>query len=129
MRKNTNGVIKICSEELKRRIVSEIESGEIGQCEASRLYGLNRNSIQKWLKQYGKLSYSRQIVEVVMKDEREKIEQLQQALADAHLKLKLYDKMFELAGDEYQTDIKKNFSTAASELLRKPEKKSKASVR
>lgn len=64
-----------------------------------------------------------------MKDEKEKIQELQQALSDAHLKLRLYEKMFELAGAELQTDIKKNFYTEASERLKKPEKKSKGSAR
>lgn len=120
--------IKLVSEELKRKIVEEIESGSIGQCEASRLYGIQRTAIQKWLKSYGRFSHTRKIVEVVMKDEREKIEQLQQALADAQLKIRLYDRMLELASKEYNTDIKKNFSTQASNLLRVREKKSKDSA-
>lgn len=111
-------VRKVVSQELKERIVSEIESGNVGQCEASRLYGISRTAIQKWLKQYGKLRYRTQLVEVVMKDEKEKIAELQQALADAHLKVRLYDKMLELAGKEYQADLKKNFSTKASEALK-----------
>jgi len=119
---------KVVSEDVKRRIVEEIESGSIGQCEASRLYGLSRAAIQKWLKQYGKLRYRTQIVEVVMKDEKEKIEELQQALSDAHLKLRLYDKMLELAGKEYKADLKKNFSTQASELLKGKGSKSKKSA-
>lgn len=121
-------VRKVVSEEVKKRIVEEIESGEVGQCEASRLYGISRVSIQKWLKQYGRLRYRTQIVEVVMKDEKGKLQELQEALADAHLKIRLYDKMLELAGKEYQVDLKKNFSTAASEFLKKPAAKSKGSA-
>lgn len=121
-------VRKVVSEELKQRIVEEIESGEIGQCEAARLYNISRGSIQKWLKQYGKLRYRTQIVEVVMKDQKDKVDELQQALADAHLKLRLYDKMLELAGKEYKADLKKNFSTQASELLKKKATKSSDSA-
>jgi transposase-like protein len=111
-------VRKVVGEEVKKRIVAEIESGRIGQCEAARLYGISRTAIHKWLKEYGKLRYRTRIVEVVMKDQQDKVKELQQALADAHLKLLLYDKMLELAGKEYKADLKKNFSTQASELLR-----------
>ena len=119
---------KVVSEEVKRRIVQEVESGRIGQCEAARTYGISRTSIMKWLRQYGTIRYQTRIVEVVMADEKAKISELQQALSDAHLKLRLYEKMIELAGKEYQTDLKKNFSTQALELLSKKAAKSKDSV-
>ena len=128
MNRQGYGVVRVAEEGLKRRIVEEIESGEIGQCEASRLYGFNRTALSKWLKQYGKLPHRREIVEVVMKDEKEKLAELQQALSDAHLKLRLYDKMLELAGQEYKTDLKKSFSTQASELLKGKAVKSKGSA-
>lgn len=120
--------VKVVSEKVKLGIVKEIESGRIGQCEASRQYGLSRSTIQKWLKQYGKLRYRTRIVEVVMSDQKDKIQELQQALADAHLKLRLYDTMLDLAGKEYRVDLKKNFSTQASELLKAGAAKSKSSA-
>lgn len=123
-KENKGNIIKVVSEELKRKIVEEIESGSVGQCEASRLYGINRTMLCKWLKQYGRLPHQRQIVEVVMKDEREKIEQLQGALADAQLKIMLYEKMMDLASSEYKIDLKKNYYFQASEALRKQGKKS-----
>jgi transposase-like protein len=128
MKSYPKGTIRIFSEELKRKIVEEIESGDIGQCEASRLYLANRTAIMKWQKQYGSLPRRREVVEVVMKEEKDKIAELQQALADAHLKLILYDKMLELAGEEYKVDLKKNFSIQASDLLKGTGKKSKGSV-
>ena len=128
MRSCKSPEVKIVSEELKRRIVEEIESGEIGQCEASRVYDINRGAIQKWLKLYGRVEHRRRVVEIVMKDEKEKIQELQQALSDAHLKIRLYDELFELAGSEYGVDIKKNFSGAALEHLNKKGKKSKGSA-
>lgn len=128
MGRNTNGTIKLVSDELKRRIVEQIESGDIGQCEAARLYQISRGAIQKWLRLYGRLPHTREVIEVVMKDEKEKLAELQEALADAHLKLRLYEKMMELAGKEYKTDLKKNFSTQASELLKKKGIKSGSSA-
>lgn len=124
--KYTNGVIRVASEELKRRIVVEIEHGELGVMEASRLYGFNRSAISKWLKLYGKLPHRREVVEVIMKDEKEKLSQLQEALSDAHLKIKLYEKMMEIAKDEYDIDLKKNYSTKALEALKQKESKGSA---
>lgn len=127
--KLAKGTIQVVSEELRRRIVQEIESGSIGQTEASRVYGINRTAIGKWLKSYGKLSHHRQIVEVVMKDEKEKIEELQRALADAHLKLRIYEKVIDLASEDVGMDLKKNFSTKALEQLKGKAEKSKSSVK
>ena len=115
---------KVVSEDVKRHIVSEIESGNLGQCEASRFYEISRHSIQKWLKRYGKIRYKTTIVEVVMKDEKDKIEELKQALADAHLKMRIYDKMFEIARQDFNVDIKKKYSMQASELLKKKDTRS-----
>ena len=107
-------VVKRIDEALKRRIVEEIESGRISQSEASRTYGISRTVIQKWLKQYGKLRYRTRIVEVVMSDEKEKIAELQRALAEAHLKVRFLEHIIDFANDEYKTDLKKNFGTKAS---------------
>lgn len=115
------------SEDLKKRVVAEVESGAISQAEACRRYGLRRGAVWDWLKIYGRIN-RRRVVEVVMSDQKDKIEELKQALADAHLKLRLYDKLMELAQDEYQIDLKKNYSTKALELLNKTEKKSKSSA-
>ncbi len=116
------------SEQLKRKVVEELESGRLSQSEACRLYGLRQGAVWDFLRVYGKLHNRRRIVEVVMSDQKEKIDELKQALAEAHLKLRLYDKMLELAGDEFKTDLKKSFSTQASELLKSKDTKSKNSV-
>lgn len=101
------------SEELKKRIVEEIESGNLSQAEAVREYGMTKGAVRSWLEGYGKLRCKRTIVEVVMKEETVKIEELQKALAEAHLKLRIYDKMIEQANRKYKTDLKKTFGTQA----------------
>lgn len=109
--------IRRFSEALKLRIVEEIESGKLSISEASREYGTTKTSVAYWLKEYGKFRAQRSIVEVVMKDETAKIEELQKALAEAHLKIRIYDKMMEIAKKKYKMDIKKNCGPQASELL------------
>lgn len=114
-------VVRKYSEELKKRIVEEIESGKSTQAEAAKLYGVLKGTLYGWLNEYGKYRGRRTIVEVVMKDEKEKIEELQQALAEAHLKLRIYDKMIEQADRKYKTDLKKTFGTQALENLKEKE--------
>ena len=118
------GSVRLFSEPLKIGIVKEIESGKLSITEASREYGTTKSSVKHWLSEYGKFRPKRSIVEVVMKDETAKIEELQKALAEAHMKLRIYDKMIELANKQYKTDLKKNFDLQASELLEKKAGKS-----
>jgi transposase len=123
-----NGEIRRYSEALKKKVVEEVESGKLSQAEAARRYGLRRGAVWDFLRAYGRLYNKRRIVEVVMVDQKEKIDELKEALADAHLKLRLYDKMLELAGKEYKADLKKNFFTQASELLKNKGLKSDGSA-
>mgnify|MGYP001190388216 CR=1 FL=1 len=117
--------IKRFSEALKKRIIEEIERGSVSLAEASSLYGCSKAVIKHWLSEYGKYRPQRSIVEVTMKDEKEKIEELQKALAEAHLKIRIYDKMFEQANKQYKIDLKKTFGTQALENLEEKGKKSK----
>jgi hypothetical protein len=54
------------------------------------------------------------VVEVVMKSEQERIAALEQALADAHLKLRVYDELITQANKHFKTDLKKSFGTSPS---------------
>lgn len=99
------------SEELKRHIVSEIEGGTLSQADAKKEYGIAGKVLRYWLSEYGRFRPQRSIVEVVMKSEKERIAELEKALADAHLKMRVYDEIISLAGKKYKVDLKKNFGT------------------
>lgn len=99
------------SEELKRGIVEEIESGRLSVRDASAETQAGVTQVQKWLEEYGRFKPKRDVVEVVMKSEKEKIAELEKALAEAHLKIRVYDELISLADKRYKTDIKKNFGT------------------
>ena len=115
----TRGQIRKYSEELKQRVVEEIENGKMSMAEARHEYGLNKASLHSWLKEYGRYQPQRDIVEVVMKDEKEKIAQLEKALAEAHLKIRFYDELIGIANKKYRTDLKKSIGTKLSEDLGK----------
>ena len=116
---------RIYSEELKHRIVKQIESGELSIAEARRMVGAPKGVIQYWLSEYGRFKPQRNIVEVIMKDDKERLQELEKALADAHLKIKIYEELVELAKKEYKIDLKKSFGTEVSESSKPKGKKLK----
>lgn len=99
------------SPELKQRIVDEVEAGHLSLREAAREVQTRVTMIRKWLDEFGRYKPKRDIVEVVMKSEEARIAALEKALADAHLKLQVYDELIAQANRHYQTDLKKSFGT------------------
>ena len=101
-------------ESLKRKVVSEVEEGRLSQTDASREYGIPRTLVRLWLEEYGKYRPKKDIVEVVMKSEKDRIAELEKALADATLKARIYEELIKEADKEYKIDIKKTFGTGLS---------------
>ncbi|MEO7997862.1 MAG: IS3 family transposase [Gemmatimonadaceae bacterium] len=95
------------SAELKQRLVAEIEAGHLSIREAARDAQTTVTLMHQWLEEYGRFKPKRDIVEVVMKSEQDKIAALEKALADAHLKLRVYDELITQANRMYKTDFKK----------------------
>jgi len=94
------------SEAFKLQVVRELEEGRF-TCvgEASRSYGVNgRETVAEWVRRYGKEHLLRKVVWVMKADERAEVEalrkrvrELERALADAHLDLRLEEAYLELA--------------------------------
>jgi transposase-like protein len=99
------------SPELKQRIVDELEAGRLTLREAAQDARTTINMVRVWLEEYGRYKPKRDIVEVVMRSEEERIAALEKALAEAHLKLQVYDELITQANKRFKTDIKKNFGT------------------
>ena len=114
-------------EGLKRSIVGEIEGGGMSIMDASREYGISKSMIGLWLREYGKYRPKRDVVEVVMKSEKDRIAELEKALADATLKARIYEELIKEADKEYKIDIKKTFGTGLSESSKGKDEKSKKS--
>ena len=108
---------KIFSEDLKRGIVRELDSGVLSLRDAARMCGTSSGQIKSWLNNYGRYQPKRDILEVVMKSEQEKIRELEKALAEAHLQIRLYGHIIDLASKEYKTDLKKTMGKGNSERM------------
>lgn len=99
------------SEAFKRKVVEEVESGSINTREASRIYGIPSGStVPNWLRRYGKRKYHTKIVSVMMKSEREELDELKKALADERIRSLVYSKQLE-SYEKYVPDLKKRLDT------------------
>lgn len=104
------------SEAFKLKVVSEIESGKFRIGEASRVYDITGSTtIYRWLRKYGKASLIQKTVLVQMKNESDKIRQLEKekrelesALAKTQVRLLAMETLIDVAEAHYQIDIKKN---------------------
>lgn len=105
---------RIFSEEIKQKLVREIEQKKTTIAQVSRQYEVRESNICKWLKKYGmdKKSKVRTIVElesdtVKMLSYQKKIAELEQLVGQKQVLIEFQDKMIELAEQEYKIDIKK----------------------
>lgn len=120
---------RVYSDEIRRHIVGEIEGGSLSVADAAKEYGAAKSLIQIWLKEYGRFRPQRNVVEVVMKSEKERIAELEKALADAHLKIRVYDELINQAGKKLKVDLKKTFGSSPLESLPEKAGKSKRSAK
>ena len=99
------------SEAFKRKVVEEIERGELNTREAARVYGISYGgTIPNWLRKYGKRSYQTKIVRVMMKSERDEINELKKALAEERIRSLVFSRQLE-SYEKYVQDLKKRLDT------------------
>lgn len=94
------------SEAFKMQVVRELEQGKFGSpWEAGRAYGVKgTKTVAYWVRQFGKDHLLGKLVRVMKADEetevkalRKRVRDLERALADAHMDLKLEAAYVELA--------------------------------
>ena len=110
------------SESFKLHVVSEIESGQVTIGGARRRYGISGGeTIQKWLRRYGKNHLLGKVVRVEKPEEKDrikeleaKIRELESVLAQSQVKLFAYESLIDVAEKHYGADFKKNFGAKQS---------------
>jgi transposase-like protein len=94
------------SEAFKLQVVREVEQGRFGSgWAAGRAYGVKgAGTVTLWIRQYGKDHLLKKVVRVMKANEqsevtalRKRVRELERALADAHIDLKLEAAYVELA--------------------------------
>lgn len=127
----TRKVVKRYSTAFKQKVVSEIENGEQSVEQVRRRYSIGGgNTVYNWLKKYGKHYQKATIVRVerpgevdrVKKLEAEK-QELESALAAAHLKILRLESTLEVTEEMSETPRKKKSSRQASSAAFKSERR------
>ena len=110
------------SEQIKRKVVNDFRSGKYTVKELADLYHCADVTIYRWIHKYSPAdSPSVNVVEMSkstdqkVKDLQTKIAELERALGQKQIKVDFYEKMLELAEQEYDLDLKKSsFSKPSS---------------
>ena len=118
------------TEEFKRSIVKDYESGRFSILQLEKLYQINNPTIYRWIYKYS--TFNDQSVRIVemkdsstqkLKDLEQRVKELERAVGQKQLYIDYMEKMIELAKDEFGIDIKKNFDTPQSAGSGKTKKK------
>jgi transposase-like protein len=109
------------SEEFKKEIVSFFENGKFSVLQLERLYGIDNVLIYKWIYKFSTFNETGfRVVEMKesnidkVKELERKVRELEQAVGQKQIKIDYLEKMMEIAKNELNIDIKKNFSTPQS---------------
>ena len=116
------------SEQIRRKAVDEFRSGKFTAKELAELYHCGERTIYNWIYKYSPADSPKinvvemsQSTDQKLKDLQNKIAELEQALGRKQIQLDFYEKMAELAKEEYNIDLKKNSSTGSSSGSRSTE--------
>jgi transposase-like protein len=107
----------------KQKVVKEIEEEGLTFSEAARRYDIKGGqTIQNWIRSFGKNDLLNKIVRVEMKGEKDRVKELENevkklkiALADATLAKGALETLIDVVNEHYQTDVKKNLGQQPSD--------------
>ena len=118
------------SEEFKRSIVKDFESGKYSVLQLEKLYKIDHALIYRWIYIYSTFNdKSARIIEMKesstkkIKELEDKNKELERAVGQKQLYIDYLEKMTEIAKEELGIDIKKNFNTPQSAGSDKTKKK------
>ncbi len=109
------------TDEFKKEIVSIFESGKLSVLQLQKLYGINGTVIYRWIYKFSTFNEKGcRIVEMSvsshnkLKELEAKVKQLEQIVGQKQIAIDYLEKMIELAGSEFNIDVKKNYNTQPS---------------
>jgi len=113
--------LRVFSESLKRKVVSDIESGKVNVATVSREFNVSQQSVYNWLNKYSRHLHSSTKIVIEMESEEYKrkemerrIKELEAALGRKQLEVDFLNKMIELGKEQLGVDLKKKFDTRLS---------------
>ncbi len=111
----------------KQKVVREIEEEGLTFLQARRQYGIKGgDTIQSWVRKFGKNHLLNKIVRVEVKGEKDRVKELEAeikklkiALADATMEKHALETLIDIVNENYQTDVKKNLGQQLSKEVTK----------
>ena len=118
------------SEEFKRHLVSEFESGKHSVVQLEKLFGISNNLIYGWIYKFSTFNEKGSRI-IEMKESstskltalQAKIKELESIVGQKQIKIDFLEKLIEIAEEELEIDIKKKPSTSQSDGSDKTKKK------
>lgn len=102
----------------KKHVVEELESGGSFSFLQKKYDIRGAETIQKWVKLFGKNHLLNKRVRIETMDEKSRFKELEEenrrlkiALADSIVATKMLETLISVANEEYKTDLKKNFGS------------------
>ena len=118
------------SETFKRSLVKDFESGRYSVLELGKLHQIAPAVIYRWIYYFSIFNQKGyRIVEMKQSSSRkvkqleDRIKQLEQIVGQKQIKIDYLNKMMDIAKEEFDMDIKKNFNTSQSTGSDSTEKK------
>lgn len=118
------------SEDFKKKLVEDYESGKFSVYELEKLHGISNASIYSWIYKYSNINKKGyRVVEMKessskkIKELQAKIKELESAVGRKQIEIDYLETMMEVAKEELDIDIKKNFGTPQSGNSKKGKKK------
>ena len=109
------------SEDFKREIVSVFESGKLSVLQLEKLYGISNSLIYNWIYKFSTFNEKGfRVVEMKesnidkLKHLEQKIKELEQIVGQKQIKIDCLEKMIDIAKEDLNIDIKKNYNTPQS---------------
>lgn len=109
------------SEEFKRQVVQDFESGQFSVLQLEKLHGISNVSIYNWIYKFSTFNEKgSRIVEMKesstqkLKELQARIKELEAIVGRKQISIDYLEKMIDIAKDELDIDIKKNSNTPQS---------------
>lgn len=119
---NQSRSLRRYSVSFQHRVVKEIEEEGISISVIKSRYDIRGGeTIQKWIRKFGKTHLLNQIIRIETMEEKDRIKKLEEeikrlkiALANSVLAKDCLEVVIDEANEEYKTDLKKNFGSGRS---------------
>ena len=121
IRKTSIATRRKFSEEVKKKIVHDIESGAATVLQSSRELLATEQTIYRWIYKYSRYLKKNRVMVIEDKSEAYRTKELEKRLKEAEaalgrkqMEIDFLNKLIEFANEEFKTDLKKNLSKGPS---------------